>query len=800
MKFMLGQFIRILLFSILGLWVVSYSYAYTRVEPKVLFEKNIDKSHQTILFKAKTASYLMDILDDGFDFKLARNSRVSVNASIKNVSLNVRFLNAKKPQQMIWENELDDSKPLRRVGLKDVWKGIDIIYYDKQGEVEYDFIVSPGVDPSVIQLHFKNISDAYLDASGNLIVDLEVGKFIQQKPFVYQEFKTKEGTNKKEVTSSYVLLDEGRVAFTLGAYDKHLPLIIDPVISFASFLGGKYEDSGKALSLDASGNIIVVGDTRSPDFPSQNAFDSRLGRGDQDVFVSKFSADGRELVFSTYLGEKLGIEKASDLAIDDIGNIYITGTTTGIDFPVTPLAYQTAVSAGEHAFVVKLDQAGKLIYATYIVGASAPRIAVDAKGQVYVSGLATQEFKTTFDALQSFMPDGKNSSAFLLKLNEKGSNVVFSTFISGSGVDSINDLTLDARGNVYLVGETSSADFPLQHAFQNVLKGGSDGFVMKLDASASVLLYSTYLGGSDKDAINAIKLDASDNMYLAGETFSDDYPVKHAFQSVKAGSYLLNSILGNAFVTKLSSTGDSLRFSSFLGGEVCYPGYCQPAFGQNRYSGDKAIDVQLDNEGHAYVIGLAESYTFPLVDSVVAKKQSDYEKSVFVSKLSESGSVLLYSSLIHVSEQAASAMRFNQAAIDMQGSVYITGGYDPTFKTSELAWQKNYAGGYYDAVFLKLASHEPALSISSSKNPASKNELISLDVALNDVVEGSSISFWNKHIKLGEAPLINGIASMDVSLNAGVHQIIATYQDGTSAGDSSILYQLVNPDSNCQPY
>lgn len=792
-------------FFFLLLFCVPLSYANNPVSVPVLlpdvgtiFEKNEGEFFKDVLYKAKTPDYSLNLLSDGFDFYLGPDKENFRLLKENSYVVEMRFLNGGGSKKVASKSYSRIDKRIKQVMFENVWQGIDLVYYDKNGKVEYDFIVEPGVDASIIQFEFKSNTGMRLDESGNLLVNLVSGNFQQHKPFVYQYIPSDKGLNKKEIPSSYKILDDGRVTFNLASYDKRFPLVMDPVISYSSFFGGRQDDFGRALVLDASGNILVAGDTQSADFPLVNAMDSRLARDDQDIFISKFNPDGSTLLYSTFLGGKLGIEKLNDLAVDKAGNVYVTGITTGADFPVTPAAYQSSSGIGEQAFFSKLDQTGKLVYSSYVSGASQVSIAVDDFGHVYLAGLASAEFKTTQGSFQQAMPSGKSSAPFVLKLNKNGSDVLFSTFISGTGFDVVNDIELDARGNIFLVGETDSNDFPLKNAIQTERKGISDGFITKLDSSGALLLYSSYFGGNDKDIVNAIKLDAEGNMYFVGETYSEDYPVKNAFQSVKAGSHLRNSILGNGFVTKLSAMGDVMLFSSFLGGEVCYPAYCEPIFGQERFSGDIAFDVQLDQEGHAYVIGGASSYTFPLVDSLLPKKQIDQEKTLFVSKLSLGGNVLLYSTFIYLSEHYKKGIEINQAAIDEQGSIVLTGAYDAGFSTTENAWNNNHSGGIYDAVLLKLNSFEPVLTLTGSKNPSNSNETVSLTVVMNEVFDGNEITFWNKHVKLGSSPLVNGVANFDAVLVAGIYQIIATYQDGKNEGDSSMLYQLVNPDLNCQ--
>ena len=222
----------------------------------------------------------------------------------------------------------------------------------------------------------------------------------------------------------------------------------------------------------------------------------------------------------------------------------------------------------------------------------------------------------------------------MLKLNSTGTAPVYATFLGGSASDEATSIAVDASGSAFVGGWTASDDFPAVNAIQLQPGGQKDAFVARLDPTGSRLIYSTRLGGVLDDTVNAIAVDDGGNAYVAGETYSSDFPVKGAFQMTKAGMQLINSSTGSAFVAKVAPSGSALAYSSFLGGEVCKT-LCQVAWGQlPQYRADAAYGIAVDAAGHAYVAGIARSYTFPLVDSTSARKLDGTEDSAFVAKVS----------------------------------------------------------------------------------------------------------------------------------------------------------------------
>jgi len=537
-----------------------------------------------------------------------------------------------------------------KVRYKTVYPGIDLIYYGNQRQLEYDFVVSPGADPRRIRLGFQGADKLEVDAQGDLVLHTATGVIRQRKPVIYQEV---EGA-RREIAGGYVLEGARRVGFRVAAYDAHRPLVIDPALFYSTYLGGSDSDEGFAIAVDTAGNAYVTGSTFSIDFPTtQGAFQTTLASSNGDAFVTKLNSTGSGLVYSTYLtfsnnfpitpgafqtspgplgnggsvfvtklnpmGSALiystylggfGFQEGLGIAVDAAGNAYVAGRTNSLDFPTTPGAFQPnfggcpELTCFENAFVTKLNPIGSaLVYSTYLGGTKndeATGIALDAAGNAYVTGRTDSSdfptspgaYQTTFSGVLSVYGD-----AFVVKLDPTGSALIYSTYLGGSGEDGGAGIARDSSGNAYVVGATSSTDFPTTPgAFQTTFGGGeADVFVTKVNPLGSALVYSTYLGGSDHDEGFGIAVDGlpSPNAYLTGATRSTDFPViPGAIQPAFAGGTGFD-----VFVTKLDPTGSALIYSTYLGGpDVDY---------------GKAIAVDALPNPNAYVTGTTASTTFP---------------------------------------------------------------------------------------------------------------------------------------------------------------------------------------------
>jgi hypothetical protein len=545
-----------------------------------------------------------------------------------------------------------------RVRYRNIYPGVDLVYYGNQRQLEHDFVVAPGADPHAIRLRFEGAEGFSVDAQGDLLLATADGGVRLQKPVVYQE---RAGVH-QAVAASYALQGKEQVGFELGAYDPSRALVIDPVFVYSTYLGGSGGDEGFGIAVDAESNAYVTGSTTSADFPTVNPLQPELGGPlSSDAFVAKLAPDGSSLVYSTYLGGSR-LDIGVGIAVDAEGSAYLTGQTFSLDFP-TANALQPICHCGlftSDAFVTKLSPDGSaLVYSTFLGGSGldgGSGIAVAADGSAYVTGGTFSRDFPTGNALQ---PDfGGTSDAFIAKFAPDGSALLYSTYLGGSLDESGTGIAVDADGNAYVTGWTGSVDFPTANPLQPSYGGGPfDAFVAKLTSDGSALVYSTYLGGSDDDLSAGIAIDAEGNAYVAGHTSSRDFPTANALQPVYGGGS------SDGFVAKLAPDGSALVYSTYLGGS----------------GRDVGGPVAVDSEGNAYVTGQTNSANFPTANAL----QPDYGGGLFdafVAKLTADGSALAYSTYLGGSDFD----RGLDIAVDEEGNAYVTGEtFSRNFPTAE---------------------------------------------------------------------------------------------------------------------
>ena len=413
-----------------------------------------------------------------------------------------------------------------RVRYAQVYPGIDMVYYGDQRRLEYDFVLAPGANPDTIQMAFGGIEDFEINRMGELVLRTKQGNIRQSKPVAYQEAN---GV-KEEVSVSYVPTGVDHVGFHVGAYDPTRPLIIDPVLTYSTYLGGSGFDQGYAIAVDSLGNAYVTGQTAAIDFPTTpGAFQTNYGGG--DAFVTKINPSGSALVYSTYLNGASG----NGIAVDSAGNAYVTGEAETTNFPTTPSAFQTA-PMGFDTFITKLNAAGSaLVYSARFGGNLddfGRGIALDSAGNAYITGWTVcRSAICTFPTVNAFQPNyaGGNNDAFVTKINSSGSSLVYSTYLGGGKIingteDWGQGIAVDGAGSAYVTGYTFSPDFPVTAGAFDTTRAGLDAFVTKFTPDGASLVYSTFLGGAGHEQGQGIAVDANGNAYVTGLTESSDNP------------------------------------------------------------------------------------------------------------------------------------------------------------------------------------------------------------------------------------------------------------------------------------
>jgi photosystem II stability/assembly factor-like uncharacterized protein len=477
-----------------------------------------------------------------------------------------------------------------RVEYSGVYPGVDLAYYGRQGRLEYDFIVAPGGDPSAIRLGIEGARRIRIGAGGDLVLETGGAPIRFRKPVTYQTI----GGTRRLVRSEYRLAGARQVAFSLGAYDRRYPLVIDPSLAYSTYLGGSGFDYGTAIAVSSHGNAFVTGYTSSLDFPTVNAeqayFTSYSG-----IFVAELAANGESLVYATYLGGS-DYDYPYSIAVDSTGAAYLTGLTESSDFPMMNALYGS-LNGPEDAFVTKFGPAGNtLTYSTYLGGSGsdyALGIAVDSSQNAYVAGTTESiDFPTTSGAYQT---TAGGSCSFVAKIDAAGSALSWATYFGQSCSAETTAIAVDSQQAVYVTGAAFPGLPVTSGAPQPAFGGGEhDAFMAKLDNAGANLLYCTYLGGSQNDSGTSIAVDSSGDAYATGLTQSTDLPVTgSALQTVSGGGY-------DAFVAELNSTGTAWQYLTYLGGQRDDYGY----------------GIALDSSGDAYIAGYTLSNNLKVAEPV----------------------------------------------------------------------------------------------------------------------------------------------------------------------------------------
>lgn len=588
-----------------------------------------------------------------------------------------------------------------KVQYTEVYSGIDLIYYGNQHQLEYDFVVKPGADPSQVSWSFEGTQKVSLDsASGNVNLDTPAGAMALRKPVIYQV----ENGQQKLIQGNYKIQANGHLAFDVKNYNRSEPLVIDPVLVYSTYLGGSGDDGGYSLALDSQGHAFITGYTDSTDFPIVGTSQSPAPTGNFKAFVAELAADGNSLLYSTYLGGSNG-DFSINMALDSANYAYIVGLTTSTDFPVTANAFQTSLATGaaSNAFLSKLSPDGQsLLYSTYLGGGGTDYgfgIAVDGNENAYLTGETTSgsptPFPTTSTAFQSTL-NSPYGNGFVSRIDTRASgasSLVYSTFLGGTTPgayywDQGSAIAVDADQNVYVVGMASSLDFPITSATAYQTRGKLNGnaYLTRIDTTKSGsagLIYSTYLGGTGStDQAASVALDSTGKVYLTGGTGSSDFPVT---------TNVTNSGEGKAFIAKFDTTQSqsaSLVYSTLVGGS----------------SGEFSGAIAVDPLGNAYISGWTFSSDFPVTADAIQSTKGSGVNNSFLAVLSTDASKILYGTYLGGSGSSNLSEFAYGLALDSNNNIYMTGGTgSPNFQTTSGTIQTS-LNGSSDAFVMKLSA------------------------------------------------------------------------------------------------
>ncbi len=669
-----------------------------------------------------------------------------------------------------------------KVNYQQIYRGIDLVYYGTQHQLEYDFIVAPGADAGQIALDFSGTKPT-LQADGDLVLMLDGGPLSFRKPMVYQV----SGNGKRDPVAASYSLSGNRVRFSVGEYDHSRALTIDPLLSYLTYLGGgnadqigftTYSPSGnptQGMAVDPAGNVYVTGSTQSIDFPVQSALQPTNTTNAYTGFVAKLNPAGSQLVYSTYIGggvlQDNSTTRAYAIAVDNSGNAYVTGSTNSPKFPVTAGAYQTVCGSlfnnvtncpgVQSAFLTKLSPSGSLVYSTFLghTNETAVAVAVDSHGQAYVAGNSSDScasndpvncFPTTPNAVlqgsafnNTLNPNNFNQgSAFIAVLDAAGANLLYSSLFGGNGSPAGNEhptfasgVAVDSSGNFYLAGTTGSNQLPVTPgAFQTTYNGNpnpgfgtsSRGFVAKFNpvSSGAALAYTTYLGGFDKtvvsyqDVIAGIAADAAGNAYVSGNASYDFPATPGANNSIPCPA--ANSCENRGFLAKINPAGSALVWATFVGNPS------RPDLS----AVDTISPPRLDATGNVYVSGIAGNNTE--VTLVNPLQPANGFGGAYVTMFNPAGSTIYFSTVIY--DPAHNGSVFSSGVdVDSQGNIYV-GGYtsQPGLPVTPGVLQTAIKGNY-DGFIAKISA--PAIPATPAITQVANAEGGALTIAPNTWVE-----------------------------------------------------------------
>ena len=588
-----------------------------------------------------------------------------------------------------------------RVRYRNVYPGIDLVYYGNQGRVEYDFDLAPGADPTQIRFAVNGADSLKVDGLGNLVLAKGNTSLRFQAPLVYQ---TRNGV-RVPLSGEYAPQGNKQVGFTVGSYDRQKPLIIDPVLVYSSYLGGTSDDFGEAITVDSGGNAFVAGITDSPDFPTAvlGSYPSTKFR----MFLTKLDPTGSSLVFADYFGGTGGGDEASSLALDSTGNIYVAGTATSTDFPVLN-PYQSTLSGTQDAFLTKFSSDGSsIIFSTYLGGTtsqSANSLAIDPSNQVVIAGSTSSSDFPTAAAYQSTVSADQFGDwgvyGFVTKFASDGASLIYSTYLAGNTLNAtactacfpdseVMGVAIDGSGNTYVTGNTTTTNFPVTSGAYATTSPGYSlsnvGFVSKLSNSGG-LIYSTFLGGQTSSFLNAIAVDSTGAAYVTGfDTANDGFPILNTAICDPSSANCNGTI-----IAKLDSAGANLQYSTYLAAT-------------NEMAGQA---IAVDSLGNAFVLGSDTQFS-------LTKPIENYAGNgdVVIAEIDATATTQVMATFLGGQAPEAAA---ESLALDNSGAIYVTGWTQSAdFPVTQGAFQTVFGGGS-DAFVAKIDPNTSASAVALS--------------------------------------------------------------------------------------
>ena len=654
----------------------------------------------------------------------------------------------------------------RSIRYQDLYPGIDLVCKGTNQQLEYDFVVAPHADNespiSKIQMQMEGVTAVKITKNGDLEISTGKGSVYEHSPIAYQDINGQ----RVPVKASFNVNQDSKVSFNIGNYNHHYPLVIDPLI-YSTYLGGDQFDVTRIndIAVDHEGNTYVTGMSLDPSYPTTvGAYNSNITiLNNFNIVITKLNPDGSDLVYSTFIVCS-GFCNANAIAVDSIGNAYMTGGFSASNFPHTAEGYNSGNPGG--IFVVKLNQSGSALIYSATIGSNVndvgTEIAIDAAGNAFVLGnTQSSAFPVTPTAFQKNYAG--NGDGVVFKLNTYGSQLLYSTYLGGNNYDELRGIRVDNSGNAFVTGKTLSSDYPVTtNGYCTTFKGSSDIVLTELNTNGTGLVYSTFIGGKNDSYANALALDSLNNVYLTGATNSIDFPVT-------AGAFDTTVIGGrnNVYVVKIHPATNDIVYATVIGGGT-------------------GTDIQLDNTGNTVVVG-ETSYDYPVTPnafSVIPAGGVD----IFVTKLNPTGSGLIYSTFMGGRSNDNSP----KLALDTQGYARVAGWtYSNDFPVTSNAYRKTVSSGY---VFKLEMTPEilPAMprKLSASKYTDTKIKLIWKDMSNNEWGFGVQRSLSNQSgwTTVGWIPA-NTTTYIDSGLTPAVNYYyrVFSYNDKGNSVNSNVV-------------
>lgn len=556
-----------------------------------------------------------------------------------------------------WKHNVGSFK---EVLVKNIYTGIDVRYYFQGNHLRYDFIVQPGANPANIAITFDGVDSLTRTSNNEILYSTSVGTITQKDLLSYQT----EANDIKPIALSFTLRNGKTVGFTVHeSYNKTKPLIIDPLV-YSTLLGGGLDsfnvDYIKDFRITPQGNPVVTGGTYTIDFPTTVGAYQRTKSNNFDCFVTRFTPDARGVVFSTYIGAR-GSDEGSCLSLDANNNIIVGGNTMSSNFPTTTGVYSRTYSGRSDGFVLTLSADGYSLLNSTFIGAKDYDYINDIEyrnNAIYLCGATfSLLFPSTTGAYQTTRPaDSLNATGFVAAFTSNLQTLSACTFLGG--ISNLLSITVDRTNTIVVSGVASDATYPTTAgSVDATYNGGSDGIVSKLNTTCTSLLYSTFIGGAKFDEVSAITTDTTNAVYGTGRTASSDFPTT-------AGVFdrTYNSVPNSqgdtydGFLFKLTPSGNSLLYSTFIGGE----------------NDDHETAIAVDSNKNAVVVGVTYSYHYPTT-TCCEDPSFNGNFDVCLTKFNETATELLYSTYLGGSgdDRATSVLTDNSGDIIIAGYTFM---------------------------------------------------------------------------------------------------------------------------------